>query len=83
MASANLIPVTSFSKLANQETSGTTTQTLYINPRFILSVSTRATPYATTGITNILYELPVNQASYQINLVVTETAAAIMALTNA
>lgn len=80
---AVLIPVTSYSKLANQDTSGTTTSTLYINSKNILSVSTRVTPYNTTGVTNVLYELPYNQMRYQINLIVTETAAAIMALTNA
>jgi len=83
MATANLIPVTSYSKLSNQETSATVTQTLYINPRNILSVTTRTTAYNTTGVTNILYELPYNQARYQVNLIVTETAAAVMALTNA
>jgi len=83
MATANLIPVNSFSKLSNQETSATATSLLYINPRNILSVTTRPTAYQTTGVTNILYELPYNQVRYQVNLIVTETAAAVMALTNA
>lgn len=80
---ANLIPVTSFSKLANQETTATAAQDLVINVANILSVSTRVTAYQTTGVTNILYALPVNNMTYQINLIVTETRAAVLALANA
>jgi len=80
---ANLIPITSFSKLANQEVSGTTTTPLVINVANIIAISTRVTPFSTTGITDVLYSLPVNNTSYQITLVCTETRAALLALANA
>lgn len=80
---ATLITVTSYSKLANQDTTGLTTSPLVINTSRIISVSTRATPYNTNGITNVLYALPVNQATYQVNLVVTEAASAIQTAANA
>lgn len=80
---ANLIKVTSFSKLAYQETTVTTAAPLILNVKNIISVSTLATPFQSTGVTKILYELPYNQMHYQVGVIVTETADAVLAAANA
>lgn len=81
---ANLIAVTSYNKLnPNVELSGTTTTATVIAVNKIIGVTTRATAYNTTGVTDILYSFPVNNAEKQIVLTVTETRAAVLAAANA
>lgn len=81
---ATLIQVTSWNKLSYLPEQYTATAvTVLINPARIVSVQTRATPYNTTGVTNIIYEFPFNQMRYQVQLVVTETQAAILTAANA
>lgn len=81
---ANLISVTSWSPLSlNNETPLSAAAVVLINPAKILSVKTRGTAYATTGVTDIVYEYPINQMHYQLTLIVTETRAAVLAAANA
>lgn len=83
---ANLITVTTFSSLSqaiNGPKEATTATPLVINVKNILAVKTRTNPLNTTGITDVLYELPYNQSKLQVTLVVTEAAAAIVTAANA
>lgn len=76
---ANLISVTSWTKLDYQNSPYSVATAIGINADKIISVTTRATALNTTGITDIVYELPFNQMNYQPVLTVTQTAAAIQA----
>jgi len=80
---SRLINVTSFSKLAYQETTVTTAVPLVINVDNIISVSVRSSATLPSGVTTILYAMPYNQMTYQIPLVVTETVAAVVTAANA
>lgn len=79
---ANLILVNSFQAL-NSDQPATTASAIYINPARIISVKTRATAYLTTGITDVLYAVPVNNSELQVTLIVTQTAAAVNTAANA
>ena len=81
---ANLINLTAWNKLSNNEQLVNPAATpITISVSRIISVQTRATPYAGTGITNVLYNLGVNNMTYQVNLIVTEAVAAIVTAANA
>jgi len=81
---ANLITVTAWNKLSNNEQLVNTAATpITISVARIISVQTRPVAYQTTGITNIMYNLGVNNMTYQINLIVTEAVAAIITAANA
>jgi len=83
---ANLITVTTFSSLSqaiNGQAEATTATAVIINVKNIISVKTKVTAFQTTGVTDVLYEYPVNEAVFQVRLICTETAAAILALANA
>lgn len=84
---SNLIKVTTFSVPSNVNTGvpidGKVAAALIINVNNILSVQTRATPYLTTGVTNLVISYPINESVTQMTLVCTETADAILALANA
>ena len=80
---AQVINVTSYSKLANAEVSATSTSPLVISVNRIIAIQTRATPYNTNGVTNITYALPTGNTTYQITLVVTEALAALVTACNA
>lgn len=81
---AQLITVTAWNKLTPTPDSYNKTATsLVLNVRNILAVKTRTTAYQTTGVTDILYEFPVNEARYQVNLIVTEALSAIVTAANA
>jgi len=80
---AQLISVTSFQALNNVDGPATTSSVIVINPARIIAVKTRASAYRTDGITDIVYELPVNQKKYQVILIVEESAAEIITAANA
>lgn len=80
---ANLIVVTSWTKLNYQNSENPVATATVINTKNILSVSTRPVPFKTTGITDIVYEYPYNQMRYQLTLTVTEAEAAIVTAANA
>lgn len=80
---ANLIVVTSWTNLDYQSTENTAATAIVINTAKIISVKTRTVPFKTTGITDIVYEFPINQMRYQITLTVTEAEAAIVTAANA
>lgn len=81
---ANLIVVTAWNNGLNASGAmGKTTKTIAINTKNIVSVQTRATAYQTTGVTDIVYEVPVNNSKIQAVLVVTETQAAVVTAANA
>lgn len=83
---AKLIALTSYNGVdpnSAQDPTATTTQTVYINPDLIVDVQTRTPAYNTTGVTNVFYNLPVNNSNVMITLVVTQTAAAVAALAQA
>lgn len=85
----NLIQVTTFTNPAKAETgladsaAPTAAKTLVISTSRIIAVQTRPTAYRTTGITDVTYNYPINEATLQVTLVCTETQAAILALGNA
>jgi len=79
---SQLITVTTFSKLAVVDQPVTTAIPMVINVARIVSITTRAVAFQTTGVTNVVYALPVNNTTYQITLVCTETRAALLALAN-
>ena len=82
----NLIQITTFtnpSQAINGQGDGTTSSTRLINCRNILSVKTRATAYRTTGIVDLVYAWPVNEAVTQVTFIITETQAAILTAANA
>lgn len=80
---ANLITVNSFNELSIVGTNGKVAKPISINVKNIIGVKTRTNPYLTTGVTDILYSLPVNNTNYQVNLIVTETASAVVTAANA
>jgi len=83
---ANAITLTSFTNPDRAQTGtadGLTAVAKVYNVENIISVSTRATAYRTTGITDVVIEYPVNQSVIQVPLICTETRAAILALMNA
>lgn len=78
----NLITLTSFSPVSNPPTAGATASAVLVNVSRIISVKTRTTAYNTTGVTNVVYALPVNNTFAQIELIVTEAQAAILTAAN-
>lgn len=83
---AALIQVTTFTNplmYATGTADGKTASTRLINVRNIISVKTRATAYLTTGVTDVVYSYPVNEAMVQVTLICTETQAAILTAANA
>lgn len=84
---ANLIQITTFTDPTKWET-GTqdaptgAAKTIVINVNRILSVQTRVTAFRTSGITNVLYAILKDEANLQVNLIVTETQAAVLAAAN-
>lgn len=80
---ANLIQLSSFSPIAVVPTPSTTASDVVVNVSNIISVKTLATPYETTGVTQVNYLLPVNNTSYVVELIVEETLAAVLAAANA
>lgn len=81
-----LIQITTFTnpnQALNGTADGTTATTRLINVRNILSVKTRATAYRTTGIVDLVYAWPVNEAITQVTFIITETQAAILTAANA
>lgn len=80
---ANLITVTSWTKLDYQNSENAAATAIVINTSKIISVSTRAVPFKTTGITDIVYDLSLNQMHYQPVLTVTEAEAALITAANA
>lgn len=83
---ANLISLTSFTALDPNNTDPRATgaaTSVIINTKNILSVKTRATAFRTTGVTDVVYELPVNRSRQSIVLVVTEAASAVVTAANA
>lgn len=80
---ANAFTVNTFTKLNYQQDTVTAAVPIVLTSARVISVSTRNNPFLTTGITDVVYELPINQSRYQVVLVCTETRAAILALINA
>jgi len=81
---ATLIQLTAWNKLSNNEQLVNTAATpITINTSRIISVQTRPVAYSVTGVTNVLYNLGVNNMNYQVNLIVTEAVAAIITAANA
>lgn len=83
---AKAIQITTFTNpnaVATGTGDGLTASTRLINTNKILSVKTRATAYRTTGIVDVVYEWPVNEAVTQVTFIVTETQAALLTAINA
>lgn len=80
---ATLITVNSFTPLDNISSDKNAASSVTINTSRIVSVKTRGTAYRTTGVTDLVYALPVNQKTYIVNLIVTEAASALITAANA
>lgn len=83
---ANLIVVTTFSPMSqaiNGQAEAKVATAITINVANIISVKTRPTAFQTTGITNLVYALPVNESMQQVTLICTEAATAIVTAANA
>lgn len=83
---ANLITINTYSSL-NQAVNGKApalpaVETV-INVNKIISITERTSTTLPLGVSVVLYEYPVNQSVLQIELICTETVAAIVALANA
>lgn len=59
------------------------TSKVLVNVNSIISVQTRATAYQTTGVSNVLISVPLNQTAQQVQLIVTEARSAILTAANA
>jgi len=80
---ATLILVNSWTNPDYLGSQNKTAVAMNINANNILKVTTRTTALNTTGVTDILYDMPINQMHYQVVLTVTQTAAAILTAANA
>lgn len=83
---ANLITVTTFSPMAqaiNGQAEAKVATAITINVKNIISVKTRTAAFQTSGVTNLVYALPVNESMQQVTLICTEAASAIVTAANA
>lgn len=85
---AQFILVTTFTDPSKWET-GTAdaatgaAKTILLNVSRILTIQTRPTAFRTTGVTNILYVYPKNEATQQVTFIVTEIQSALLTAVNA
>lgn len=85
---AQFIQVTTFTDATKWET-GTAdaatgaAKTILLNVSRILSIQTRPAAFRTSGITNILYVYPKNEATQQVTFIVTEAQSALLTAANA
>lgn len=83
---ANLITVTTYSSLSqsqNGKPAALPGVATVINVDKIISITTRSNTALPLGVSVVLYEVPINEASTQVELICTETRAALLALANA